>query len=293
MKMKKTLAAITAAVMTLSAAALPASAYKISSGAHIADCYARFNSVDELADYLAKHEEGIILVPEFDSDWEMELEPDALWIPAGFSEYESVIDRIYFCSEYTSVRFAFSDCDYTLYDYGSGAEGKDIYDSMKSSADKQKVNGRTVYRSGSKYCWKQGGRYFMLKAEDDGYAFEYCTAEEYMLPEHVQEGVKYIGGKKYYVLSDGSYYVGWKTIDGKKYFFGMDGAAVTKNTNIGNMRYTFDKNGVYTGKYTGWLTMDGINKYYCKNGRFVTGVYKINGKNYTFDKNGVLISQYP
>lgn len=287
MKMKKALAAITAAVMALSAAALPASAYSIRNGAYIADCYAKFDSVDELADYLAEHEEGLLLCPKYDY-YNLEIETEALWIPAGFSEYD--IDLIYFCSEYTSVRFPFQDGDYTFYDYGTGAEGRNLYSFMKTSGDKQKVNGRTVYRRGSEYCWKQAGRYFMLYAGDGG-AFKYCNAEEYVIPEHEQEGLTYIDGKKYYMLSDGSYYVGWLTLDDKDYFFGMDGSALTKNTTIGNVRYTFEKNGVCTGKYTGWLTTNG-NRYYFKNGRYVTGVYNIKGKSYTFSKKGVLLSYY-
>lgn len=286
MKMKKTAAVLAAAVMAAHMA-VPAAAYKIENGAYSYEGYARFNSVDELAEYLSKHDE-IVLSPTYALQEVYSI--DALWIPVGFEEYENSIDRIYICGDYTSVRFAFEDGSYTLYDYGTGAEGMDVYDSVRAAnGGSQKVNGRTVYRNGSKYCWKQGGRYFMLTAGDGSYAYAFCTAEELLMPERVTEGVVTISGKKYYVQADGSYYVGWKTLDGNKYFFGMDGAAVTKNTNIGNVRYTFDKRGVCTGTYTGWLTMDG-EKYYCRRGRFVTGVYKIGGKNYTFGRDGVLIA---
>lgn len=290
MKRNKILAAIAAAVMSVSAvpamAEVPASAIGIPSGA----AYVEFSSVSELNEHISKHNGDVVFRdPWTDISTEIE-DVQSIWVPAGFSQYDGSIDNILFCEEYVSVRFSFSNGTYTLYAFGSSAEGKNQYSAMKTSSDKQKVDGRTVYRSGSYYCWKQSGSYFMLVSNTS--AFSYCSAEEYILPEYTAEGISYIGGKKYYVQSDGSYYVGWKTIDGKKYFFGMDGAAITQNMIIGNVRYTFDKSGVCTGTYTGWLEMDG-HRYYCKNGRFVTGVNKISGKNYTFSSEGILLSAYP
>lgn len=289
MKMKKIMAAMAAAVMAVSAvpmaAAVPASAIAAPSSS---SAYVEFSSLNDLSDHISKHGGDVILRDPW-TDQSIAFEDvQSLWIPAGFSQYENSISNILFCEEYISVSFSFSNGDYTLYSFGTSSSGKNQYNAMKTSPDKQKVDGRTVYRSGSHYCWRQSGSYFML-VSTVGSSFKYCSAEEYILPEYTAEGISYIGGKKYYVQSDGSYYVGWKTIDGKKYFFGMDGAAITQNMMIGNVRYTFDPSGVCTGTYTGWLDMKGF-RYYCKNGRFVTGVYKISGKNYTFSSEGILLS---
>ncbi|MCM1329665.1 MAG: hypothetical protein NC253_09525 [Ruminococcus sp.] len=286
MKMKKLLACMAAAVMAVSAvlmAAIPAAAIPAAASG---SAYAEFSSLEELNEHIAKYK-GSVVMRDTVTDRQVNIEDvQSIRIPAGFSQYDGSISVIVFCEEYVSVTFTFSNGAYTFYDFGNSEAGKMHYDSMKNSTDKQKVDGRTVYRSGAYYCWKQSGSYFMLVT--DARAFGYCSAEEYILPEYAEEGVTYIGGKKYYVQSDGSYYVGWKTVGGKKYFFGMDGAAITENMIIGNVRYTFDESGVCTGTYTGWITMRG-NKYYCRKGRFVTGVNTISGTTYTFNSEGVLI----
>lgn len=292
MKKNRFLAAIAAAVMAVSAVpamtAVPASAIRTDGSC---SAYADFSTVNELNEHISKHGGNVTARdPWTDESFTYE-DVQSIWVPAGFSQYESSISNIRFCDDYISVSFSFSNGYYTLYFYGIGTTGKSIYNSMKTSPDKQKVDGRTVYRSGANYCWKQSGSYFMLTSSG-GNVFSYCSAEEYLLPEYTQEGISYIGGKKYYVQSDGSYYVGWKTINGNKYFFGMDGAALTQNTIIGNVRYVFEPSGVCTGTYTGWLDKDGF-RYYCKNGRFVTGVNKISGKTYTFSSEGILLSAYP
>lgn len=291
MKKSKILAAIAAAVMAVSAVPFTAAALPSpGSWSESSSAYVEFSSVNELNEHISKHNGDVILRdPWTDMSTAFE-DVQSIWVPAGFSQYDGSIDNILFCDEYVSVRFSFSNGSYTLYAFGSSTAGKNQYNGMKTSPDKQKVDGRTVYRSGSYYCWRQSGSYFMLVSNAS--CFSYCSAEEYLLPEYAPEGISYIGGKKYYVQSDGSYYVGWKTIDGKKYFFGMDGAAITQNMIIGNVRYTFEPSGVCTGTYTGWLEMEG-NRYYCKNGRFVTGVNKISGKTYTFSSEGILLSAYP
>lgn len=293
MKKSKFLAAVAAAVMTLSAVPFTASADLIYPGnwTESSNPYVAFTSLTDLNQHVGTHNGSVILRdPWTDMSTEM-YDVESVWIPSGFSEYENSINNIIFSEQFVSVTFSFSNGSYTLYDYGTSSVGKSNYYSAKKSAYKQKVNGRTVYRDGFNYCWKQSGRYFVLSAGSEN-AFSYCSAEEYILPEYAAEGITYINGQKYYVQSDGSYYVGWKTIDGKKYFFGMDGAAITQNMIIGNVRYTFDKSGVCTGTYTGWLEMEGF-RYYCKNGRFVTGVNKISGKTYTFSSEGILLSAYP
>lgn len=286
MKMKKLLAAIAAAVMAVSAVPMTAVPAAAVNSPNSGSAYVEFSSLDELNEHISQHN-GDVVMRDVWTDMQTAFEDvTSIWVPAGFSQYDGSISGITFCEEYISVTFTFSNGTYTFYDFGSREAGKRHYDSMKNSTDKQKVDGRTVYRSGSYYCWKQSGSYFMLVTSAN--AFGYCSAEEYILPEYASEGISYINGKKYYVQSDGSYYVGWKTIGGKKYFFGMDGAAITQNMIIGNVRYMFDQSGVCTGTYTGWLDMKG-NRYYCKNGRFVTGVNKISGKTYTFNSDGVLI----
>lgn len=292
MKKNRILAIIAAAVMAVSsvpmAAALPvyATTYPDMNMAFV-----EFFSISELNEHIGKHGGDVILRdPWTDMSTEM-YDVESIWIPSGFSEYENNISNIILSEQFVSVTFLFSNSSYTLYDYGTSSAGKLNYNSAKNSVYKQKVNGRTVYRNGFNYCWKQGGRYFELSANTEN-AFSYCSAEEYILPEYAPEGISYIGGKKYYVQSDGSYYVGWKTINGSKYFFGMDGAAITQNMIIGNVRYTFDPSGVCTGTYTGWVEMNGF-RYYCKNGRFVTGVYKISGRTYTFSSEGILLSAEP
>ena len=292
MKKSKILAVMAAAVMTLSAVPFTASAV-ISPGnwTEGTNPYIEFTSLTDLSEHVGSHNGSVILRdPWTDMSTEM-YDVESIWIPSGFSEYENNISNIILSEQFVSVTFLFSNGSYTLYDYGTSSAGKLNYNSAKNSVYKQKVNGRTVYRDGFNYCWKQGGRYFVLSANTEN-AFSYCSAEEYILPEYTAEGVTYINGRKYYVQSDGSYYVGWKTINGSKYFFGMDGAALTQNTIVGNVRYTFDPSGVCTGTYTGWLEMDGF-RYYCKNGRFVTGVNKISGKTYTFSSEGILLSAYP
>lgn len=292
MKKNKLLAVIAAAVMAVSAVTVTASALPCPGNWNEGFVpYVEFTSLDDLSKHVGSHGGSVILRdPWTDVSTEM-YDVESIWLPAGFSEYENSISSIGFSEQYVSVTFSFSNGFYTLYDYGTSSAGKSLYNAAKGSLYKQKVNGRTVYRDGGNYYWKQGGRYFVLSTSSEN-AFSYCSAEEYILPEYAPEGISYIDGKKYYVQSDGSYYVGWKTINGKKYFFGMDGAAITRNMIIGNVRYTFDASGVCTGTYTGWLDMEGY-RYYCKNGRFVTGVYKISGKNYTFSSEGILLSAYP
>ncbi|MBD5140451.1 MAG: hypothetical protein HDT25_03415 [Ruminococcus sp.] len=288
MKKNKIMAVMAAAIMAVSAvpaaAAVPASALPAASST---TAYVEFSSLSDLNDHISKHGGDVILRDPWTDMSATVDDVQSIWVPAGFSQYENSIDNILFCNEYVSVNFSFKNSSYKMYAFGNSTAGKMHYDSMKTSADKQKVDGRTVYRSGSYYCWKQSGSYFMLVSNVN--AFSYCSAEEYILPEYTAEGISYIGGKKYYVQSDGSYYVGWKTINGSKYFFGMDGAAITQNMIIGNVRYTFEPSGVCTGTYTGWLDMEGF-RYYCKNGRFVTGVNKISGKTYTFSSEGILLS---
>lgn len=288
MKKNKILAVIAAAVITVSVtAAVSASAVWVENPAPSVE----FSSMTELSEHIGSHNGNVIYRDPW-SDMSTAIEGvESIWIPSGFSQYESSISKIRFSDSCVSVTFSFSNGSYTLYDYGTSSTGKSIYDTAKTFSIKQKVNGRTVYRNSVNYYWKQGGRYFWLETSVDN-AFSYCSAEEYILPEYASEGITYINGQKYYVQSDGSYYVGWKTIDGKKYFFGMDGAAITQNMIIGNVRYTFDANGVCTGTYTGWIVMNGF-RYYCQNGRFVTGVYKISGKTYTFSSEGILLSAYP
>ena len=289
MKKNKILAVMAAAVMAVSAVTVTAAAanppgYWVEGGQASAD----FTSINDLSEHVGSHGGSVIMRnPWTDMSTEM-YDVESIWIPAGFSDYETSISNICFSEQFVFVTFSFSNGNYTLFDYGTSSAGKSLYNSAKNSAYKQKVNGRTIYRDGFNYYWKQGGRYFVLSTSAEN-AFSYCSAEEYILPEYAAEGISYIGGKKYYVQSDGSYYVGWKTINGSKYFFGMDGAAITQNMIIGNVRYTFDKSGVCTGTYTGWLEMEGF-RYYCKNGRFVTGVYKISGKTYTFSSEGILLS---
>ena len=289
MKKNKILAVMAAAVMAVSAVTVIAAAanppgYWVEGGQASAD----FTSINDLSEHVGSHGGSVIMRnPWTDMSTEM-YDVESIWIPAGFSDYETSISNICFSEQFVFVTFSFSNGNYTLFDYGTSSAGKSLYNSAKNSAYKQKVNGRTIYRDGFNYYWKQGGRYFVLSTSAEN-AFSYCSAEEYMLPEYAPEGISYIGGKKYYVQSDGSYYVGWKTISGNKYFFGMDGAAITQNMIIGNVRYTFDPSGVCTGTYTGWLDMEGF-RYYCKNGRFVTGVNKISGKTYTFSSEGLLLS---
>ena len=289
MKKNKIMAVMAAAVMAVSAvpaaAAVPASALPAASST---TAYVDFSSLNELSEHLNRNG-GNVTARDPWTDMAVTFDNvDSIWMPAGFSQYENSISNIHFCDEYVSVSFSFSNGSYTIFDFGSSTSGKNHYNSMKTSPDKQKVDGRTVYRSGNNYCWRQSGSYFLLTSSG-GNVFSYCSAEEYILPEYTAEGISYIGGKKYYVQSDGSYYVGWKTINGSKYFFGMDGAAITQNMIIGNVRYTFEPSGVCTGTYTGWLDMEGF-RYYCKNGRFVTGVNKISGKTYTFSSEGILLS---
>ena len=290
MKKNKIMAVMAAAVMAVSTVPVTAAALP-SPGAWTegSPAYVEFSSLSDLNEHIGKHGGDVILRDPWTDMSATVDDVQSIWVPAGFSQYESSISNILFCEEFVSVSFSFTNSSYTLYAFGNSTAGKMQYDSIKTSPDKQKVDGRTVYRSGSYYCWKQSGSYFMLVSNVN--AFSYCSAEEYILPEYAAEGISYIGGKKYYVQSDGSYYVGWKTINGNKYFFGMDGAAITQNMIIGNVRYTFDKSGVCTGTYTGWVDKDGF-RYYCKNGRFVTGVNKIAGKTYTFSSEGLLLSAY-
>lgn len=296
MKKNKILAIISAAVMAVSAvpmaAAVPAYA---TTYPDMNMAFVEFSSISELSEHIGRNGGDVILRnPWTDQSVAFE-DVQSIWVPAGFSEYESSISNITFYNDCVEVSFSFSNGVYTFQDYGTSSVGKELYDHIKNdiynTVHKQKVNGRTVYRDGFAYYWKQGGRYFVLSANTEN-AFSYCSAEEYILPEYTAEGVTYINGRKYYVQSDGSYYVGWKTINGSKYFFGMDGAALTRNTIVGNVRYMFDPSGVCTGTYTGWLEMDGF-RYYCKNGRFVTGVNKISGNTYTFSSEGILLSAYP
>lgn len=295
MKTSKIFAAMAAAVMAISfIPAAEVSAYTIEGYYETVSPSARvdFGSVNELAEHIRSHSGSVTIRDPYTDEYLAFEDVESIWVPEGFSDYTDSISRITFTEIYSSVQFDFQNSSYTLYAYISSTAGKVRYDQMKSSSDKQKVNGRTVYRSlssyGTNYCWKQGGKYFCLSVSGDAGGFSFCNAEEYMIPEYSSEGLRNIYGRLYYVQSDGSYYVGWKTIGSQKYFFGMDGAALTQNTVIGNVRYIFSENGLCGGRYTGWVRKDGY-RYYYKNGMYVTGVNKISGKTYTFSDNGILL----
>lgn len=295
MKTSKILAAMAASVMAVSVIpAAEASAYTIEGYYETPSPTASFASVNELAEHLRTHSGSVTVRDPYTDEYLAFEDVESVWVPEGFSDYIDSITNISFSDTYSSVTFSFSSSVYTLYAYNSQTAGKARYDRIKSGKDTKKVNGRTVYRdkgynyNGGDYCWKQGGKYFLLEAAGSYDSFSFCSAEEYMLPEYSSEGLRSIYGKLYYVQSDGSYYVGWKTIGSQKYFFGMDGAALTQNTVVGNVRYVFAENGVCGGKYTGWVRKDGY-RYYYKNGMYVTGVNKISGKTYTFNDNGILL----
>lgn len=255
---------------------------------------AAFTSVNELAQHLRSNGGSVTVRDPYTDEFFAFEDVESIWVPEGFSDYVDSITNISFSDAYSSVTFCFSNSVYTLYSYNSQTAGKARYDRIKSSKDMKKVNGRTVYRdrdydyTGGDYCWKQGGRYFLLDVSGSYDSFSFCNAEEYMIPEYSSEGLRNIYGRLYYVQSDGSYYVGWKNIGTRKYFFGMDGAALTRNTVVGNVRYIFADNGVCGGRYTGWVRKDGY-RYYYKNGTYVTGVNKISGKTYTFNDNGIFL----
>lgn len=294
MKMSKIFAAMAAATMAVSVIpAAEVSAYTIDGYWETPSPTAQFSSVNELAEHIRSHNGSVTMRDPYTDEYYAFEDVESIWIPEGLSNYIDSISNITFSEYCSSVEFSFANSvSYTLYDYGSRTAGKVMYDKMKTSSDKQKVNGRTVYRTGGyysyEYCWKQGGRYFLLSVYGAEGGFSFCNAEEYILPEYSSEGLRNIYGKLYYVQSDGSYYVGWKTIGSKKYFFGMDGAALTDNTVVGNVRYIFGSDGVCGGKYTGWVRKNGY-RYYYKNGMYVTGVNKISGKTYTFGDNGILM----
>lgn len=295
MKMKKLLGAMAAAVMAVSA--LPASqicGYNLAAYCVPMAGTVNFDSMESLSEYLHANG-GIVELSSFDyangGPQYME-DIESLWLPSGFSAYTEKITNICFSSDNVSVTLIDGNAEYCLYSFTDSGEGKSRYSQAKKDGESKKVNGRTVFRInteyGTVYCWKQGGIYFLLTANGEYDSYYRCSAEEYVIPEYTDHGLKNIGGSLYYVQPDGSWYVGWKTIGNKKYFFGMDGAAAVKNTTIGNVRYTFDPDGSCTGKYTGWLVKEGF-RYYCKNGRYVTGVNEISGKTYTFNDNGILM----
>lgn len=292
MKLKKLIAAAAAAVMTVSAlTSFGAGAVTYPTGMEELS----FDSVNSLAEYLYENDGSVTYSAlQYLTGSDTMENVESIWVPAGFSEYIDSITQINFGIDNVSVEFSISGYTYRLYSYFDSSAGKTQYNTAKKDGDYKKVNGRSVYRKEVTpweecYCWKQSGTYFVLRTACGGAdCYSLCSAEEYVLPEYVSEGLKYIYGSLYYVQSDGSYYVGWKTVNGKKYFFGMDGAALTKNTIVGNVRYKFSGDGVCTGRYTGWLIMNG-HKYYYKNGRYVTGVNQISGKTYTFSDSGVLL----
>ncbi len=293
MKMSKIFAAMAASVMAVSVIpAAEVSAYTIEGYWETPSPTAEFNSVTELVEHIRSHNGSVTIRDPYTDEYYAFEDVESIWVPEGFSNYADSIKHISFNQTGSSVTFNFSSGSCTLTAYSSQTAGKSCYDRIKANNNKQKVNGRTVYcesgRYGSEYCWKQGGKYFNLSVSGNFGSFSYCNAEEYMLPKYSSEGLRNIYGKLYYVQSDGSYYVGWKTIDSRKYFFGMDGAALTGNTVIGNVRYIFGSNGVCGGKYTGWVRKNGY-RYYYKNGMYVTGVNKISGKTYTFGDNGILM----
>ncbi|MCM1023009.1 MAG: hypothetical protein NC395_03000 [Prevotella sp.] len=293
MKMSKAFAALSAAVMAVSAVpAAEVSAYTVEGYYETLSPVASFSSVSELAEHIRSHNGTVTVRDPYTDEYLAFEDVESVWIPEGFSDYADSISSITFSQTCSSVTFDFSNGSCTLTAYSSQTAGKSRYDGIKAYNDKQKVNGRTVYREsgcfGSEYCWKQGGKYFNLSVNGNLGGFSYCSAEEYILPEYSSEGLRNIYGKLYYVQSDGSYYVGWKTVGSKKYFFGMDGAALTQNTVVGNVRYIFSEDGACGGKYTGWVRKDGY-RYYYKNGMYVTGVNKISGATYTFGDNGILL----
>lgn len=293
MKMSKIFAAMAAAAMAVSVIpAAEAAAYTIDGYWETPSPTAEFNSVNELAEHIRSHNGSVTVRDPYTDEYYAFEDVESIWVPEGFSDYADSINHISFNQTSSSVTFDFGSTKYTLAAYSSQTAGKSRYDQIKSYGDKQKVNGRTVYRNkgyySASYSWKQGGKYFCLSVDGDIGGFSYCSAEEYMLPEYSSEGLRNIYGKLYYVQSDGSYYVGWKTIGSRKYFFGMDGSALTDNTVIGNVRYIFGSDGACGGKYTGWVRKNGY-RYYYKNGMYVTGVNKISGKTYTFGDNGILM----
>ncbi|MDD3277362.1 MAG: DUF5722 domain-containing protein [Lachnospiraceae bacterium] len=121
-------------------------------------------------------------------------------------------------------------------------------------------------------------------------------------------------GKKYYVLSDRTFYRGWLqlTPDWRLYFDeNNEDAAATGLLEIDGDTYYFDSNGVMqknvmpvvegkkyfiqsNGKAKkGWLQLSQAWRLYCDpeaGGAVATGFHDIDGKSYYFDENGVMYS---
>ena len=99
------------------------------------------------------------------------------------------------------------------------------------------------------------------------------------------EGLTNIGGKIYFIGSDGNYLKGWKTVDGKKYFFRKNGSAAKGILSIGGTYYRFSDEGVCLGKITGWMKKNG-KRVYLSEGKKLSGWQVIDYNVYYFYDDG-------
>ncbi len=80
---------------------------------------------------------------------------------------------------------------------------------------------------------------------------------------------------------------GWQSFGENKYYVKNNGTLAVKSTTIDKIRYTFDKDGVCTGRYTGWTKSEKGRRYW-KNGKLLTSqiLEGKNGKKYDLDDSG-------
>lgn len=84
--------------------------------------------------------------------------------------------------------------------------------------------------------------------EIDGVMYDFDPSDKYVCSGKHSGWTDYNGIKKYRYYHDGLPYTGWtKTKSGKRKYF-LDGFPVKGDFQIGDKLYSFDKNGIYTGK---------------------------------------------
>lgn len=123
--------------------------------------------------------------------------------------------------------------------------------------------------------------------------------------QYTENGDKVKLPAKYYVQSDGSVALGWKTLSGKLYYFNYGNGTLCKNyyayDSLDGKTYVTDSKGIRITK-KGWTelsykTFDESgtiktvkNKFYLKTGGVVTtGKKTISGKTYFFNDSGIMM----
>jgi len=114
------------------------------------------------------------------------------------------------------------------------------------------------------------------------------TATFPITDEPVTYSWKKLGGKWYYIGSDGSVMTGFADIGGKTYYFDDSGVMLTKWQKIGGYWYYFASSGAMK---TGWQKISKVWYFFDDSGVMATGLHQIGSKTYYFKNSGAMTAK--